>query len=85
MHHFPDAKVDVMNTGKCNCTIWNLDELSALREAYQSANIKSSGLEFKVHQIMEHNNELKNKLVSHENELESKTKKLSEAIKANQR
>ena len=65
--------------------IWNSEELSVLRSVFRAAKSQICSLEVKLRQTQRHNAELEEKLASQSKVLETKTKKLSEATKANHR
>ena len=73
-------KVDLHDPG-----IWNSEELSVLRGVFRAAKSQICSLEVKLRQTQRHNAELEEKLASQSKALEMKTKKLSEATKANHR
>ena len=73
-------KVDLHDPG-----IWNSEELSVLRSVFRAAKSQICSLEVKLRQTQRHNAELEEKLASQSKALEMKTKKLSEATKANHR
>ena len=64
---------------------WNSEELSVLRSGFRAARTQLSGLEVKLRQTERHNAELQEKLDATTAALEVKSKKLSEATKANHR
>ena len=72
--------VDLRDSG-----IWNSEELSVLRNVFRAAKSQISGLEVKLRQTQRHNTELEEKLASQTATLETKSRKLSEATKANHR
>ena len=65
--------------------IWNTEELSVLRGVFRAAKGQICSLEVKLRQTLRHNAELEEKLAAQSKTLETKTKKLSEATKANHR
>ncbi|KAK7090330.1 coiled-coil domain-containing protein 160-like isoform X2 [Littorina saxatilis] len=65
--------------------IWNAEELSVLRGVFRAAKSQLSGLEVKLRQTQRHNAELEEKLASQGTLLDIKSKKLTEATKANHR
>lgn len=75
-----EKTVDLRDSG-----IWNSEELSVLRNVFRAAKSQICGLEVKLKQTQRHNAELEDKLAAQSKMLETKSKKLSEATKANHR
>ncbi|KAL8625035.1 hypothetical protein ACOMHN_012044 [Nucella lapillus] len=75
-----EKPVDLRDSG-----IWNSEELSVLRNVFRAAKSQISGLEVKLKQTQRHNAELEEKVTAQTKTLETKSKKLSEATKANHR
>ncbi|XP_076435854.1 uncharacterized protein LOC143275549 [Babylonia areolata] len=75
-----EKMVDLQDSG-----IWNSEELSVLRNVFRAAKSQICGLEVKLKQTQRHNAELEEKLAAQTKTLETKSKKLSEATKANHR